>query len=127
MDATNTLKPMGTQSKETMDIEAAKAKDDVEGTLSAVNRTAEKVADKVDDIKEGASMAFDKASDVADVVEGTASAKLNAVKNQMRGGVASISDSIADYTEAEPLKAVLVAAATGAVLMALLSMMSSRD
>ena len=49
------------------------------------------------------------------------------VKSQVRAQTANLSDQVADFTAAEPVKAMLIAAAAGAVLMALLSMMVRSD
>ena len=122
------LKSMGTQSKETVDLAAAKAQDAVGSTRKVVDQTLDKAAGKVDDAKDNASKVIDKASGVANAVAGKARDQLETVKAHVRDRVDTVSDQIADYTEAEPGKAMLIAAATGAVLMALLSMLaSSRD
>lgn len=122
------LKSMGTQSKETVDLAAAKTQDAVGSTRKAVDQTLDMAADKVDDAKDSASTVIDQASGVANAVAGKARDQFETVKAQVRVRVGTVSDQIADYTEAEPVKAMLIAAATGAVLMALLSMMaSSRD
>ena len=64
---------------------------------------------------------------MASAVAGKAREQFDAVKIQVGDRVSTLSGQVADHTEAEPIKAMLIAAATGAVLMALLSMMVSRD
>ena len=119
----NTLKPLGTQSKETVDLAAAKARDALDSTRTAADRTIDKAADKVDDVKAGTAEAIDKASGTANAVASKAKDQLDKVKSQVRAQTANLSDQVADYTAAEPVKAMLIAAAAGAVLMAVLSMM----
>ncbi len=94
---TNDLKPMGTQSKETVDLAAAKAQD-------AASRKS-------------TDQALDKAQD-----------ELQSVKEQVQTQAANVSDKVADYTQEDPLKAMLIAAAAGALVMGLLTLIvRSRD
>lgn len=94
---TNDLKPMGTQSKETVDLAAAKAQD-------AASRKS-------------TDQALDKAKD-----------ELQSVKEQVQTQAANVSDKVADYTQEDPLKAMLIAAAAGALVMGLLTLIvRSRD
>ncbi len=94
---TNDLKPMGTQSKETVDLAAAKAQD-------AASRKS-------------TDQALDKAKD-----------ELQSAKEQVQTQAANVSDKVADYTQEDPLKAMLIAAAAGALVMGLLTLIvRSRD
>ena len=120
---TDTLKPLGTQSKETVDLAAAKARDALDSTRQAVDWTIEKAADKVDDVKAGTAEAIDKASGMANAVASKAKDQFDTVKSQVRAQTANLSAQVADYTATDPVKAMLIAAAAGAVLMAVLSMM----
>ena len=120
---TDTLKSMGTQSKETVDLAAAKARDALDSAGKTADQAIDKVDDKVDDAKKGARKVIDKAAGVGEFVADKAKDHLGDTGSQVRDRIASYSDRVADYTAAEPVKAMLIAAAAGAVLMALLSMM----
>lgn len=124
---TDKLTPLGTQSKETMDLAAAQARDALNSAGDTADRAVDTVADKVDDAKKGARTSFNKSAGVAEAIADKADDRLGS-RSQVRDRVAAYSDQVADYTAAEPVKAMLIAAATGAVLMALLAMMlPSRD
>ncbi len=121
---TDKLKPMGVQSKETVDLAAAKARDALDSAGKTADHAIDKVADKVDDAKAGASAAIDRAADKADRVAHLTRERFTSASQQVRTQVANYSDQLADYTENEPIKAMLIAAAAGAALMALVSLMA---
>ncbi len=122
------LTPMGIQSKETMDLAAARARDALDTAGATTDRAIDKAADKLDDAKQSARKVVDKAAGVTRFVADKGADDLVSARNPVRDRLTAYSDQLADYTAAEPVKAMLIAAATGAVLMALLSMMtSSRD
>ena len=122
------LKPMGTQSKETLDLAAAKARDAVGLSRMSTDEALDHVTDKVDKVKARATTLFDKAGDMASSVADEAKDQVHNVKEKVRVQATYVSDKVADYTQDDPLKAMLIAAATGALLMGLLSMMvRSRD
>lgn len=113
----NKLKPMGTQSKETMENTASAAKDAINTTQQSVDHVIDKVSDAVDEASREATSAIDKVSDTANAAMATA-----------REIWHEASDLATDYTKDEPMKALMIAAATGALLVGLLSMMvRSRD
>ena len=124
---TDKLKPMGTQSKETMAAAEAKAREAVDSAGKTADRAIDKVADKMDHAKADASAAIDKVADKADNVVGVAKDRLHSASQQVRSQVANYSDQLADYTQNEPIKAMLIAAAAGALLIGLVSLMARSD
>lgn len=104
---------MGTQSRETVDMAAAMA--------LAADPAREKVDDAVDDAGRGASAAGRKIGDAAGWVMGKAKDTLHSAAGQVRERTKT---AVATYTRADPIRAVLVAAATGALLMGLVAMMA---
>lgn len=77
---------------------------------------ADTVAPIVDGVDRGASQVNALAHQGVDAVRDG--------KRQLQAQVRHASDSAVHYIQAEPFKAVLIAAATGAALMALLSLMA---
>ncbi len=113
----NKLKPMGTQSKETMDKAASITKDAISSTQHSVDHAMDKISDKVDEASSKAAPAMDKVSDMA-----------NSAMVKARETWRDASGMATDYARDEPMKAMLIAAATGALLMGLITMMArSRD
>ncbi|MDQ2804902.1 MAG: hypothetical protein M3Y41_20330 [Pseudomonadota bacterium] len=106
MNPEDKLKPMGTQSKDTMDKAADTAKHAIHSTQQAADDVMGKVSAKVDQARSQLKPAMDNMSDA----------------------LASAMDVAIDYAKTDPLKAMLIAAATGAFLIGLLSMLvPSRD
>lgn len=104
------LKPMGTQSKETMDLEAAQA------ARRGHGGSTEAAADNAN--------TRETAKDTVD--QGLAA--LQAATERMRRSALDASKLAVNYTKEEPFKALLIAAATGALLMGIIVMMArSKD
>ena len=122
MEPTEKLQSMGTQSKETVDAAAAKARDVVDSSRTAADQTMKKVGDKIDDAKDSASAALDKAAGKADKVVDMAKDRFDGLQTEVRAKASDLSNQIADYTQEDPIKAMLIAAAAGAALMGLLSL-----
>ncbi len=124
---TDKLKPMGVQSKETVALAAAKARDALDSAAKTADRAIDKVADEVDDAKADASATIDQAAGAARKVAATARERFGNVSHLARAQVSSYSDRVADYTHNEPIKAMLIAAAAGALLMGLMSLLVRSD
>ena len=77
--------------------------------------------------KAGASAAIDRAASKAGKVADKARERFSATSQQVRSQVSNYSDQLADYTQNEPIKAMLIAAAAGALLMGLFSLLARSD
>ncbi len=122
------LKPMGTQSKETMDLAADTAKHAIHSTQQAADHAMSKASDKVDEVHGQLKPVMDNMSDAVTSATEKARVALQGASAQLRTQARVASDMAVAYTKDEPLKAMLIAAATGAFLMGLITMaMSSRD
>ncbi|MDQ2734673.1 MAG: hypothetical protein M3Y55_06715, partial [Pseudomonadota bacterium] len=87
-----------------------------------------KVADKVDEARSQLKPAMDNMSDALTSATETARVALHDATEQLRTQARVASDMAVAYAKDEPLKAMLIAAAAGALLMGVLSMMGrSRD
>jgi ElaB/YqjD/DUF883 family membrane-anchored ribosome-binding protein len=105
------LKYMGTQSQETVNLAAAMA----HAVQSTDGReTSGSLAGEIDE-------AGSKAGDAASWAVGKAKDALQSAADQVRERAAT---AVATYTREDPIRAIVIAAVTGAVLMGLLSRMT---
>lgn len=111
---------------------ADKAADGAQGAIRSTQRAADSALDnlsaKVDDVRSQAAPLLSKVSSQA---EAAARRGIDAVRDtsqQLRDKAVQASDMTVAYVKDEPIKAMLIAAATGALLMGIISMMArSRD
>ena len=106
------LKYMGTQSQETVNMAAAMARavESTEGRDQALG----KLADDVDD-------ATSKVGQLADRAMGKVKATLQSGVDEVRERATT---AVATYTREDPIRAILIAAGVGAVLMGILARMT---
>ena len=107
------LKYMGTQSQETVNMAAAMARA-VESAEGRAGQAVGTLSDKVDD-------ATSKVGAAADWAVGKAKATLQSAADQVRERATAV---VADYTREDPIRAILIAAGVGAVLMAIVASMT---
>lgn len=107
------LKYMGTQSQETVNMAAALARavDSTEGRLDQAMGTA---PGEIDD-------ASSKVGDAASWAMGKAKATLQSAADQVRERATT---AVSTYTREDPIRAILIAAGVGAVLMGVLASMT---
>ena len=127
MIATN--KPLSQTSGNDIADQAAQSADGaIKSTQRFANDTLNSLSDKVQEVRDQAAPVLNR---VAEKAETLARRGLDAVKDssqQVREKALRVSDSTVGYIKDEPVKAILIAAATGAALMALISLMTrSRD
>ena len=104
------LKYMGTQSQETVNMAAALARA-VGSTEGRVDQAMGALAGEVDD-------ASSKVGDAANWALGKAKATLQSAADQVRERATT---AVATYTREDPIRAILIAAGVGAVLMGILA------
>jgi ElaB/YqjD/DUF883 family membrane-anchored ribosome-binding protein len=115
-EAGNT-KPLGQQGKDLADTTAAKMQGGIQSTQHAANNVMDKASGKAEQLKSDAAPLLDKVSDQA-----------QKLLQQGRERALQASDLAIDYAKEEPIKALLMAAAAGALMMGLVSLMArSRD
>ena len=107
------LKYMGTQSQETVNMAAALARA-VESTEGRAGPAMGRLADEVDD-------ASSKVGDAANWAFGKAKSTLQSAADQVRQRATT---AVATYTREDPIRAILIAAGVGAVLMGVLASMT---
>ena len=97
----------------------------LKSTQRAANVAVDSLAGAVHDIRQHASPLIDRA---AEQMSGLAHRGVDRVRDtsqQLRDKALHASDSTVNYIRDEPVKSVLLAAAAGAALMALVSLLSS--
>ena len=126
MIATN--KPLSQTTGNLADQAAQGADSAIKSTQRFANEALDTLSDKVGEVRDQAAPVLNR---VAEKAETLARRGLEAVKDSsqvVRDKAQRASDSTVAYIKDEPVKAILIAAATGAALMALISLMTrSRD
>ena len=105
------------------DQAAASADHAIRSTQKAANGALDSISGTVHDLREQASPMLNRATEQ---VSALAQRGVNTVRDtsqQLRDKALRASDSTVSYIKEEPVKAMLIAAATGAALMALVSLM----
>lgn len=114
----------GTASNTMVDSAAEKADAAIRSTQRATNTALESLSSSVEDARSHVSPLLNRASEQAAAI---AHRGIDAVRNgsqQVRDKAVHATDVTAGYIKNDPIKAVLIAAATGAALMALVSLLS---
>ena len=126
-DFSNT-KPMSQEGKDAVSSATSKAQGGIRATQQAANSALDKASDKIGELKNEASPLLEQASDQAQKLVQQAREMFNDAFQTLRDEASEVSDKAVAYTKDEPVKAMLIAAATGAALVGLISMMArSRD
>jgi ElaB/YqjD/DUF883 family membrane-anchored ribosome-binding protein len=123
MIATN--KPLSQTSGTNLADQAAQSADSaIQSTQRFANDTLDSLSNKVHEVRDQAAPVLNR---VAEKAETLARRGIDVVKDssqQLRERALHVSDSTVGYIKDEPIKAILIAAATGAALMALISLMT---
>lgn len=117
----NPLKYMGTQSQETVNLADAMAQRFAHGSTLAPDSEAEKLRRHVGDASDRTAQAANSIGDAAQWVVGQAT---DSVKAAARTARQSSTQAIETYTRDDPIRALLIAAGTGALLMGLVAMIA---
>ena len=124
MNTTYTSKPMGQEATDFAEKAADNASGAIRSTQNVANAAFDRLSDKVDTAREQAAPMINR---MACQAEAAARRGADAVKEstaQLREKALRAQDTTVGYIKDEPVKSMLIAAATGAALMALVSMMS---
>jgi len=122
MDSTGNFPKTGSGST-AADKAAEAVKDGVRTTEQGLNTAANSVAGKVNQLRDQAAPALERASAKAQEIGRKGMDALTDASNQIRDRALQASDAAVSYAKEEPIKALLVAAGAGALLMGLLALM----
>lgn len=124
----NNIKSLGQQGQDLANKAGDTAQDGIRSTQQAANKVVDKASDTVDELKSDAAPMLDKVSDQAQKLMQQGREVFHDTSKMVKDKATQASDLAMGYTKDEPMKAMLIAAAIGAVVMGLISMMArSRD
>lgn len=100
----------------------------IRATQTAANSAVDSAAHSLQDLRQQTTPMVERASDQVSAMAHRGMESVRDTSHQLRLKVEHASDSTVGYIRHEPVKSVLIAAATGAALMALVSLVTrSRD
>lgn len=111
------------QSNGLVDQAARSADNAIQSTQRLANDAIDSVADSMHDVRNEAAPMIDRASEKAAALAKRGANALRDTTQQLRDQALKASDTTVMYIKDEPLKSILIAAATGAALMALIAML----
>ena len=125
---TASSKPLAEQGQEAADKAAGQAQSAIRSTQRAADSALDNLSAKVDEAREQAAPLLSRVSSQAEAAARRGIEAVRDTSQQLREKALRASDSAVGYVKDEPIKAMLIAAATGALLMGLIALMSrSRD
>lgn len=100
----------------------------IRATQQAANGAVDSVGNALQDLRQQTAPVLERASEQVSAMAHRGLESVRETTHQLRVKAEHASDSTVGYIRQEPVKAVLIAAATGAALMALISLVArSRD
>ena len=122
------IKPLAADATNLADQAADGANSAIRSTQNVANAAFDRLSDKVDSVREQASPMIDRLSSQAEIAARRGIDAVRDTSAQLRERANQATDSTIGYIQAKPIKSMLIAAAAGAALMALLGLTSrSRD
>ena len=121
---TQTFKPLASETTHIADQAADSASNAIRSTQGVANAAFDKLSEKVESVRDRAVPVIDRLAGQAEVAARRSADAVRETSAQLREKATRVSDSTVGYIKDEPVKAMLIAAATGAALMALMSMLS---
>ncbi len=119
-----TSKPFDTKPTTNPADQAAQTADSaIKSTQRAANTALDSLSNTVQEVRDQAAPAYDRLKGQTQDLANRGMEALRDTTRQVRDTATKASDQTLGYIKDEPLKAVLIAAATGAALMALISLM----
>jgi len=123
-----TTNSLSQQGQDTLDKGASSAQGAIRSTQRAADNAFDSLSDKVDEARGQVAPMLSKVSSQAEAAARRGMDAVRDTSQQLREKAHMASDMTVAYVKDEPIKAMLIAAATGAVLMGLINMMGrSRD
>jgi len=121
-------KPLGQQAQDMGDNAANTAQGAIRSTQRTADQAMDRLSDKVEDLRSQAQPMLNKVTSQAEAAARRGMEAVRDTSQQLRERALQAQDMTVAYVKDEPIKAMLIAAATGAVLMGLISMLGrSRD
>ena len=126
--STSTNKPMAQQSQDMADNAADQAQGAIRSTQRTADQALDRLSQKVDEVRNQAGPMINKVTSQAEAAARRGMEAVRDTSQQLRERALQAQDMTVAYVKDEPIKAMLIAAATGALLMGIISMLGrSRD
>jgi len=123
-----TTRSFAEQGQDVADQAASKTQSAIRSTQRAADNALDKLSTTVDEARDQAAPLINRVSAQAEAAARRGMDAVRDTSQQLRERALCASDSAVGYVKDEPVKAMLIAAATGALLMGLVAMLSrSRD
>ena len=106
------------------DSAARSAQDAIKSTQGMVNSALNNLADSAQELRDGAAPVVNRVTGQVSALVQRGTDALHDRSEQLRNSARDASDYTVNYIRDEPVKAMLMAAATGAALMALVGLMA---
>ncbi len=125
----STTKPLAQQGQEVADNAVGTAQSTIHSTQRVADSALDTLSAKVEDLRGQAAPLLNRVSSQAEAAARRGIEAVRDTSQQLRERAMRVSDSAVGYVKDEPIKAMLIAAATGAALMGLIALLSrsSRD
>ena len=123
MASTSETKPFSSTANEYADQAAQKADTAIKSTQKMATDALDSLSDKVQDMRSQAAPTINRLATQAEDAARRGIAAVKDTTQQLREKATQATDTTVTYIKDDPIKAMLIAAATGAALMALLTLM----
>ena len=124
MNTTVTSKQIAQEASNFADHAADSANSAIRSTQNVANAALDRLSDKVDNARDQAVPLISRLSSQAEAAARRGAEAVKETSAQLRDKALQAQDTTVGYIKDEPVKAMLIAAATGAALMALVSLAS---
>lgn len=118
------IKPFSQEPSNFADQAADSATSAIRSTQNVANAAFDRLSDKVDSARDQAAPLINRLSSQAEAAARRSADAVRETSAQLRDKALRAQDTTVGYIKDEPVKAMLIAAATGAALMALIGLMS---
>ncbi len=125
-DSSSAATPLTDQAARLADQAAERADHAIRSGQRMSDRGFEQLSDRVDDMHRRATPLLNRLSGRAEAVARRGAGAMRDATHQVRARALRVSDSTVDYVRDEPVKSMLMAAAAGAVMMAVLGFLRGR-
>jgi len=117
-----------TQGTDTVADQAAQGADNaIKATQRTAHEAIDQLSDKASELRDRAAPIINRVATQAEQLARRSADAVRDTSQQLRDRAARVSDSTLGYVKDEPVKSILMAAAAGAALMALFSLLARRD
>jgi ElaB/YqjD/DUF883 family membrane-anchored ribosome-binding protein len=118
----------GKQGQDLADKTADKVQSGIRSAQDVANRGADKLSEGIDSVRRNTGPTLAKTADKAQSVANQAMDSFNDASQKVRATAADIGDSVLTYTQDNPVKAILISAAVGAIIAtAVTTLVRTRD